>query len=47
MAKLYTKLRRWNDKHVTRCRLARLDERLLTDIGMIRGDIERVASGVR
>ncbi len=47
MAKLFTKLRRWNANHVARGQLARLDERMLADIGIIPGDIDRVASGIR
>ena len=46
MTNLFTKIRRWNAKHVARGQLARLDERMLTDIGMIRGDINRVTTGI-
>ncbi len=47
MDTIFKSLRRWNAKHVARGQLARLDERLLTDIGMIRGDIDRVATSLR
>ncbi len=47
MTNLLSKIRRWNAKHVARGQLARLDERMLADIGIDRGDIDRVASGVR
>ncbi|MCR9127579.1 MAG: DUF1127 domain-containing protein [Rhodobacteraceae bacterium] len=35
----------WNDARVTRNALSRLTDRELEDIGMIRGDIDVVASG--
>ncbi len=47
MTNLFSKLRRWNAKHVARGQLGRLDERMLADIGIIPGDIDRVASGIR
>jgi uncharacterized protein YjiS (DUF1127 family) len=46
MTNLFSKIRRWNDKHVARGQLGRLDERMLADIGMIRDDIPRVTSGI-
>ncbi|MDF3907543.1 DUF1127 domain-containing protein [Paracoccus sp. AS002] len=33
----------WNDARITRSELNRLTDRELTDIGLTRGDIERVA----
>ena len=47
MDTIFKSLRRWNAKHVARGQLARLDERMLADIGIERGDINRVASGIR
>ncbi len=47
MDTIFKSLRRWTAKHVARGQLARLDERMLADIGIDRGDIDRVASGVR
>ena len=47
MTNLFSKIRRWNAKHVARGQLGRLDERMLVDIGIVRSDIDRVASGVR
>jgi len=36
----------WNDARITRRELHRLTDRELTDIGLTRGDIERVARGL-
>lgn len=36
----------WNDARITRRELYRLTDRELTDIGLTRGDIERVARGL-
>ncbi len=36
----------WNDARITRSELNRLTDRELTDIGLTRGDIERVARGL-
>lgn len=36
----------WNDARITRNALNRLTERELADIGLTRGDIERVARGI-
>ena len=47
MINLFTKLRRWNDKHGAHGELAHMDVRMLADIGVDRGDIYRVASGAR
>lgn len=35
----------WNEARVTRYELTRLSDRELDDIGLARGDIERVARG--
>ncbi len=35
----------WRDTRVTRRELARLSDRELDDIGLCRGDIERIARG--
>ena len=37
----------WNDARVTRNSLSRLTDRELEDIGLIRGDIDFVASKIR
>ena len=34
----------WNDERITRNALGRLSDRELDDIGLCRGDIERIAS---
>ncbi len=47
MDTIFKSLRRWNAKRVARGQLARLDERMLADIGIDRGDINRIASGIR
>ena len=36
----------WNDARITRRELNRLTDRELSDIGLSRGDIERVARGL-
>ncbi len=46
MTNLFSKIRRWNAKHVARGQLGRLDERMLADIGLSRDDIPRVTSGI-
>jgi uncharacterized protein YjiS (DUF1127 family) len=35
----------WNDARMTRNSLSKLSERELDDIGLVRGDIEAIASG--
>ena len=47
MSSLIRKLRRWRDTSVARGQLARLDSRMLRDIGMMRSDIDRVARSLR
>ena len=47
MDNIFKSLRRWNAKHVARGQLARLDERMLADIGIDRGDIYRLATSLR
>ena len=44
-AGLLSALSTWNDARVTRRELSRLSDRELDDIGLCRGDIERVARG--
>lgn len=44
-AKLFSVLAAWNDTRVTRRELSRLSDRELDDIGLCRGDIERIARG--
>lgn len=46
VAKVLELVSAWNEARVTRCELNRLSDRELDDIGLIRGDIERVARGV-
>lgn len=43
VAKLVAMLTAWNDVRVTRRELSRLSDRELDDIGLCRGDIERIA----
>ena len=47
MSNLIRKLRRWRDASVSRGQLARFDARTMADLGMMRGDIDRVARGLR
>ncbi len=35
-------IRRWRDESVSRAQLARFDDRLLDDLGIVRGDIPRI-----
>lgn len=42
-SKLLATIAAWNDARVTRNELSRLTDRELDDIGLTRGDIERVA----
>jgi uncharacterized protein YjiS (DUF1127 family) len=46
MTSLIQKLRHWRNTSVARGRLARLDDRMLRDIGMVRGDIDRATRGL-
>ncbi len=43
VAKAVAILTAWNDTRVTRRELSRLSDRELDDIGLCRGDIERIA----
>lgn len=43
VANLFLKLSTWNDSRVTRRELNRLSDRELDDIGLCRGDIDRIA----
>lgn len=45
VAKIVSLLAVWNDSRVTRRELSRLSDRELDDIGLCRGDIERIARG--
>ncbi len=42
MAKIFDTFLRWRDRRIARGQLARLDDRMLEDIGIVRGDIDRV-----
>ena len=46
VANLFAMLSAWNDTRVTRRELSRLSDRELDDIGLCRGDIERIARGL-
>ena len=41
---LISAVSKWNDMRVTRKALARLSDRELEDIGLVRGDIDRVVA---
>ena len=45
VANFFSMLSTWNDARVTRRELSRLSDRELDDIGLCRGDIERIARG--
>ena len=40
-------IRRWRNESVSRVQLARLDDRMLRDIGIVRSDIEHVLRQAR
>ena len=40
-------IRRWRDETVSRGQLARFDDRLLDDLGIVRGDIPRLVRRLR
>lgn len=42
MNNIIKRIRRWRDENVSKGQLARLDKRMLDDLGMVRGDIKRV-----
>ena len=46
VAKLYSPLKSWAVERATRDELLSLDDRTLADIGLTRGDIPQVASGL-
>jgi uncharacterized protein YjiS (DUF1127 family) len=46
VANLFSMLSAWNDARVTRRELNSLSDRELNDIGVFRGDIERIARGL-
>lgn len=46
VAKIVSTLSMWSDARVTRRELSRLSDRELDDIGLSRGDIERIARGL-
>lgn len=43
VARFFSMIATWNDARVTRRELNRLTDRELNDIGLTRGDIERIA----
>lgn len=45
VAKLVSMIGSWNESRKTRRELSRLSDRELDDIGLNRGDIERIARG--
>ncbi|WP_372840933.1 DUF1127 domain-containing protein [Phaeovulum sp.] len=44
VSRFFTTLAVWNDARTTRNELAKLSDRELDDIGLTRGDIDRVAA---
>ena len=47
MTTLISKICRWRDRSVSRRQLVRFDARTLNDLGMRRGDIDRVVRVLR
>ncbi|MEM1273049.1 MAG: DUF1127 domain-containing protein [Pseudomonadota bacterium] len=45
LAGLFGKLAAWNDARVTRAALSKLSNHELEDLGLVRGDIDAIASG--
>lgn len=45
-ARLRSRMNAWREARLTRIELSRLSDRDLDDIGLCRGDIERVARGL-
>ena len=42
MANIFDSFRHWRNRRIARGQLARMDDRMLEDIGIIRGDIDHV-----
>ncbi len=42
MANIFDNFLRWRHRRTARSQLARMNDRMLEDIGIIRGDIDRV-----
>lgn len=42
-ANVFATLNSWNDRRITRSSLSKLTDRQLDDIGLCRGDIDRIA----
>ena len=47
MTTLISKICRWRDRAVSRRQLVRFDAHTLNDLGIRRGDIDRVVRGLR
>ncbi len=46
MANVFEKISHWRNRRIARSQMARMDDRMLEDIGIIRGDIDRVVRGL-
>lgn len=42
-ANVFAALNNWNDRRITRSNLSKLSDRQLDDIGLCRGDIDRIS----
>ncbi|WP_406676174.1 DUF1127 domain-containing protein [Roseicyclus sediminis] len=47
LAEIVGRIAAWNDARVTRKALSQLSDRELDDLGLVRGDIDEIASGHR
>ena len=47
MKNIFTSIRQWRRRNETINVLNRLDDRMLTDIGLVRGNILEVVRGIR
>ncbi len=47
MKNIFTSLRQWQRRNETVEALSRLDDRMLSDIGVVRGNINQIVRGIR
>ncbi len=46
MVNIFDSFRHWRNRRIARGQLARMNDRMLEDIGIIRGDIDHVVRGL-
>ncbi|MCH7944007.1 MAG: DUF1127 domain-containing protein [Proteobacteria bacterium] len=47
MKNIFTSIRQWQRRNETVKVLSRLDDRMLSDIGVVRGNINQIVRGIR